>query len=116
MNYSFQIFKMIFYLALVLALIYLIARFMKKFYLQPNGGENMQLIEQLYLDSKKSLKLVQVKDEILLFSVSEDEITLLKEWPEAEFENLIKQNTEQQKDFSSSFKKIFNKYRRGSDE
>jgi len=111
MNYSLEIMKMIFYLILILAAIYLLARFLKKFYLNPGGGENLELIEQIYLESKKSLKLVRVKDKILLFSVSEEKIEKIKEWPEAEFEYNRNSKLENKFDFKNmDFNNILNKF------
>ncbi|MGM0437057.1 MAG: FliO/MopB family protein [Bacillota bacterium] len=111
MNYSLEILKMIFYLIIILVAIYLLARFLKKFYLNPGGGENLELIEQIYLESKKSLKLVRVKDKILLLSVSEEKIEKLKEWPEAEFDYNRNSKLENKFDFKNmDFNNILNKF------
>ena len=111
MNYSLEIMKMLFYLIIILAAIYLLARFLKKFYLNPSGGENLELVEQIYLESKKSLKLVRVKDKILLFSVSEEKIEKIKEWPETEFEYTHTSKLEDKFDFKNmDFNNILNKF------
>jgi len=111
MNYSLEIMKMIFYLIIILVAIYLLARFLKKFYLNPSGGENLELIEQIYLESKKSLKLVRVKDRILLFSVSEEKIEKIKEWPENEFDYNRNSKLEDKFDFKNmDFSKILDKF------
>ena len=111
MNYSLEIMKMIFYLIIILVAIYLLARFLKKFYLKPGGGENLELIEQIYLESKRSLKLVRVKDEILLLSVSEEKIEKLKEWPESEFDYNRNSKLENKFDFKNmDFNNILNKF------
>ena len=111
MNYSLEIMKMIFYLIIILLAIYILARFLKKFYLNPSGGENLELIEQIYLESKKSLKLVRVKDKILLLSVSEENIKKLKEWPESEFDYKRHSKLENKFDFNNmDFNNILNKF------
>ena len=111
MNYSLEIMKMIFYLIIILVAIYLLARFLKKFYLNPSGGENLELIEQIYLESKKSLKLVRVKDRILLLSVSEGKIEKIKEWPENEFDYKRNSKLEDKFDFKNmDFNNILNKF------
>lgn len=116
MNYSWEIVKIVFYLIIISAVIYLLARFLKNFYLRPGGGENMALIEQLYLDSKKSLQLVRVKDKVLLISVSENEIKLLDQWPRSEFSDIDNPPTADRADFKTKFKEYMGQYRRGSDE
>ena len=116
MNYSWEIAKMIFYLSLILGAIYLLANFLKKKVFQPASGKYLKTIEQLYLGPKKSLKLVKVKEEILLLSITEEEIVLLKEWPETEFPPMIEEENKNKKDFSQHLKSFIDQYRRGQDE
>jgi flagellar biosynthetic protein FliO len=115
MGYSWEMLKIIFYLILVLAVIYILARYLRNFYLRPKGGANMELIEQLYLESKASLKLVHIKDKIMLIGVTEKNIEVLAEWPESEFsiEQIQRDNNI---DFKEKFKEVIAKYRRDDNE
>ncbi len=115
MNYGWEVSKIIFYLFIVLAIIYVLAHYLKKIYLKPSSGENMEVLEQLYLDSKKSLKLVKVNKKIMLLGVSEDKIELLAEWPEADFE-IERENNVERDSFSNKFRDIIAKYRRDDNE
>lgn len=115
MNYYWEIIKIAFYLVIIIAVIYILGRYMRRFYMRPGGGENMELIEQLYLDSKKSLRLVRIKDKVMLFGLSEKNIELLAEWPESEFS--FEKNTDNMNtDFSVKFKELLHKYRSDDDE
>lgn len=88
MNYSWEIAKLIFYLALVLSLIYLINLFLKKKLTGQKKGEFMEVIEQVYLAPKKSLVLMRIKEEILLLGLTDTGLNLLKKWDQSEFGNL----------------------------
>ena len=115
MNYGWEVSKIIFYLIIVITIIYILAHYLKKLYLRPNSGENMEVLEQLYLDSKKSLKLVKINNKIMLLGVSENNIELLAEWPEADF--VINRKTDEaNENFANKFKKVLAKYRRDDNE
>lgn len=117
MNYSWEIIKIIFYLILVLGIIYLLANFLKKKVFQPTGGQYMETIEQLYLGPNKSLKLVKVRENILLLGVTDEKIELLKEWPKSEFPlDLKANNNDHRPDFAHYLKDFIGKYRRDQNE
>ncbi|MFW5856060.1 MAG: flagellar biosynthetic protein FliO [Bacillota bacterium] len=119
MNYSWEIIKMIFYLLLVLGIIYLLTRFLKNRFFQPRGGSNIKIIEQVYLAPKKSLKLIKIRDKIILIGISGDKIEVLSEWSSSEFGPLAEEendNNELGTRFSSYFNKFKEKYRRDDHE
>ena len=95
MNYNWELVKVFIYLALIIGIIILVAKFIKKGYSYQNNGKYLKLIEQLYLGQKKYLSLVKVKNKIFLLSVGEDKIEKIEDWSEAEFGNLdLKSNSE----------------------
>jgi flagellar protein FliO/FliZ len=116
MNYSWEVAKIIFYLSLVLGIIYLLANFLKKRFFNPARGLHMETIEQLYLGPKKSLKLVRVREVVLLLSITENETKLLKEWPESKFPAMIEKGNEEKSDFSHYLKKFLSQHRGDQDE
>ncbi|MGM0409716.1 MAG: flagellar biosynthetic protein FliO [Bacillota bacterium] len=115
MEYSWEMLKIIFYLILVIAVIYILARYLRKLYLRPKGGANMEIVEQLYLDSNVSLKLVHIKDKIMLIGVTQESIEILAEWSESEF-SIEKIQNDNSIDFKEKFKEVIAKYRRDDNE
>lgn len=88
MNYTWEIVKIIFYLSLVLALIYLINYYLKKAKLGTQTAKYINIIEQVYLAPRKSLILVLVEKKILLLSVSEKSVEVLDTWAKEDFSQL----------------------------
>ncbi|MFI5359240.1 MAG: FliO/MopB family protein [Halanaerobiales bacterium] len=84
-NIEGELARVIFYLVLVIALMYLFSYFLKKTISGKSRGRYIQVMEQVYLAPKKSLALVKVHDQIFLLSNAETEIELLFSWKEEDF-------------------------------
>ena len=79
-NIGEELARVVFYLVLVIALMYLFSYFLKRSISGKSRGRYIQVIEQVYLAPKKRLALVRVHDQILLLSNSETEVKVLFSW------------------------------------
>ena len=77
MNFSWQLIKMVFYLLVIIALIILLAKFIKKQTLLAGSGQQLQILEKLYFNSEQALYLVKVLDEYWVLGISAEKIELL---------------------------------------
>ncbi|NLJ83757.1 MAG: flagellar biosynthetic protein FliO [Halanaerobiaceae bacterium] len=113
-NIGEELARVVFYLVLVIALMYLFSYFLKRSISGKSRGRYIQVIEQVYLAPKKSLALVRVHDQILLLSNSETEVKVLFSWKEEDFPEPAVPGSE------DSFKAYLDKFtkanRRGRDE
>lgn len=107
MNYSWELIKIFLYLAVITGIILVVARILKRGYYQHNQGKYMEIVEQIYLGHKKQLSLVKIKNKIVLFSVTGENIEKISEWPITEFEDLELNKTE-------NFKNQLKKYIKGN--
>lgn len=96
MSYTLETAKIIFYLALVLGLIYLLAGFFKKRLTMGGNSQYITVLERSFPMQKTALTLVKVKDRVYLLGISEGGFEVLDKWPLEEFGEL---RTEQPKDF-----------------
>ncbi|MFW6386627.1 MAG: FliO/MopB family protein [Bacillota bacterium] len=111
MKYTWEIVQILFYLLLVIALIYLAAKLFRRRVFRGGGGRHLQNLERMYFAPDKFLSLVRVKDRVILFSIGEENINEIREWPLEEFEDLNMDNGDRTS-FSGYLKKYIDKYRR----
>ncbi len=78
MNHFFDLIKVVFALVSVLALFYLLMKFLKDKQLY-NQTNQMTILEKCYLGKDKLLCLIKVVDQVFLVSVTKQEINLIKE-------------------------------------
>jgi flagellar protein FliO/FliZ len=103
------IFQLIFYLIIILVLIYALIKFLalKQKKLQPNQAIN--LVGGTPLGNNKSLQLVKIAGKVYLIGVA-DQITLIKEFSNADEINMLESDLEKQPTFfSNSFPGISKK-------
>ncbi len=110
MNYTFEILKIGFYLLVIVGLIYFLSTFFKKNVLNVQSGKHMKLIDKLYLGSKTGLFLVEVNDEIILISQTENRIEKLDKWKSVDFDFDVEELKEGNTSTQVQFKEFFRKY------
>lgn len=110
MNYTFEIFKIGFYLILIVGIIYFLSMFFKKNILNVQSGSHLKVIDKLYMGSKQGLYLVEVNGEILLISQTENKIDKLEKWDAIEFDFDIEEIEENNEGKQAQFKEFFMKY------
>src|SRR6056297_2603627 len=110
MNYTFEILKIGFHLILIVGVIYFLSTFFKKNVLNVQSGKHLKLIDKLYLGSKQGLFLVEVNDEILLISQTENKIEKLDKWKKVNFDFDIEELRESNESKQAQFKEFFMKY------
>jgi flagellar biogenesis protein FliO len=108
MNYSGEIIKIALYLTITIIIIVLFINLLKKSFPLQRKGQNMEVIEQLYIAPKKSLILLQIKEKILLISVSDNRTEKLHEWDITEFGEFA---SEENQNFKSYLNRFFNRNR-----
>ncbi|HDR05029.1 MAG TPA: hypothetical protein ENN84_07260 [Candidatus Marinimicrobia bacterium] len=74
---DYSIWRVVFTVAVLLALFYFGARLYQKKVIQPENG-TIRVLSRQYLDTKHYLALIEVEDERLLIGVSDASINLLK--------------------------------------
>lgn len=76
-----EILKLVFPLFLIVALLYSVLLFVKKYQFKGSklSSENFRIVTTLMLMPKKYLSVVKVNDKVLILGLSEQNITLLKE-------------------------------------
>jgi len=105
MEYGREIIKIIFYLALVIGIIYIIQYFFRRTFIMQNQGKYIEIVDKIYFGPKKGLFLVRIQDKILLISVTDNKISELKQWDELDFKL---EAGEDKKDFKKYLMKFFN--------
>ena len=110
MNYTFEILKIGFYLLVVVGIIYFLSVMFKKNVLSVQSGKHLKLIDKLYMGSKIGLFLIEVNDEILLISQTENRIEQLDKWKKVDFDFDIEEIREGNQGKQAQFKKFFRKY------
>ncbi len=113
MDFGWEIAKIIFYLALVVGIIYLVSFLLRKGIFKSRQGKYMNIIDRLSLTPKTNLTLVQVKDKVILFSVSDKKIEKISEWELSEFNEL---EIESKDDFQGYLNKFLRVSRRDEDD
>lgn len=80
-NFGTLIVKMIFFLGLVVALIYLVLKKMLPFLLHGASfrGRSIKVLERLPLDQRRSLLIVEIQERIYLIGSAEGQINVLME-------------------------------------
>ena len=110
MNYTFEILKIGFYLLLIVGIIYFLSLFFKKNILNVQSGKYLKLIDKLYMSSKTGLFLVEINDEIILLSQTENNIEKIDSWEKADFDINIEEIKESKVNRQKQFKEFFMKY------
>ncbi|MFN3694580.1 MAG: flagellar biosynthetic protein FliO, partial [Ignavibacterium sp.] len=77
----FEILKLVFPLFLIVAMLYGVLLFVKKYQFKGSklNSDNLRIVTTLMLMPKKYLSVVKVNDKVLILGLSEQNITLLKE-------------------------------------
>ncbi|MFW6386424.1 MAG: FliO/MopB family protein [Bacillota bacterium] len=99
----------------MVALIYVSAKIFRKRVFQGGGGNHLQTLERMYFAPGRFLSLVRVKDRVILFSVGEENVEMIREWPLEDFGELQSEK-ETPPSFSGYFRKYIDKYRRDDSE
>lgn len=78
LNYSWEIVKIFFYLAVVILLIYLVTRVLRKYrnYFKEQGTL-LKVIDRGFLTQRAQIALVQMKDQYYLLGITEEKITVI---------------------------------------
>lgn len=102
-----EILKLVFPLFLIVALLYGVLLFVKKYQFRGSriSADNLKILTTMMLMPKKYLSVVKVNNKVLILGVSEQSITLLKEMNAEEF-NL---NDENQFSDNQNFFDVFKK-------
>ncbi|TDX51919.1 FliO/MopB family protein [Orenia marismortui] len=98
MDYTADIFKVLFSLAVVLSIFYLVAKLLKNKRSLFNNTNQIKVLERCYLDTNHSLYLVKVIEKVWLVSVTKENIEFIEEVNLSELEI-------QEKNISSFFRK-----------
>lgn len=103
----FEILKLVFPLFLIVALLYGLLLFVKKYQFKGSklNSSNLRIVTTMMLMPKKYLSVVKVNQKILILGLSEQSITLLKEMNADEF-NL---NDDNQSQDNTNFLEVFKK-------
>lgn len=102
-----EILKLVFPLFLIIALLYGVLLFVKKYQFRGSkiSSDNLKILTTMMLMPKKYLSVIKVNNKVLILGVSEQSITLLKEMNAEEF-NL---NDENQFSDNQNFLDLFKK-------
>lgn len=118
-NLGSMIFKGLFSLVIVFALIIGFALFLKKFVYNRNGfhvsGGLVKVVSTTFIGPKKSIHLIKVMDKILVVGVTDTQMQTLAEFKEGDIPNSLVENRkidESTKQFSNYFSQIFDKVRK----
>jgi len=79
MEYAFELVKVLFALLIVLAIFYLIVKFMKDKRSIFNQTNQLQVLEKCYLSTDHILYLVKVVDKVWLLSSTKEKIEFIEE-------------------------------------
>ncbi len=103
-----EILKLVFPLLLIVAMLYGVLLFVKKYQFKGTklSSENLRIITTLMLMPKKYLSVVKVNDKVLILGLSEQNITLLKEISAEELQLNNDSNIHNNPDFLEVFKKM----------
>ena len=110
MNYTFEILKIGFYLLLIVGIIYFLSLFFKKNILNVQSGKHLKIIDKLYMSSKSGLFLVEINDEIILLSQTENNIEKIESWGKTDFDINLEEIKEDEVNRQKHFKEFFMKY------
>jgi flagellar protein FliO/FliZ len=107
-NFGMLIVKMIFFLAVVVALIYLV---LKKFLpVLIHGatfrGKSIKILERLPLDQRRSLLVVEVQDKLYLMGSAEGQINILMELDRQKWNTKPAESVESSGGFDQVLKKM----------
>lgn len=104
----FEILKLVFPLLLIVAMLYGVLLFVKKYQFKGTklNSENLRIVTTLMLMPKKYLSVVKVNDKVLILGLSEQNITLLKELSAEELQLNNDSNIQNNPDFFEVFKKM----------
>lgn len=104
----FEILKLVFPLFLIVALLYGVLLFVKKYQFKGTklSSENLKIVTTLMLMPKKYLSVVKVSDKVLILGLSEQNITLLKEMNAEDLKLNNDSNIQSNPDFFEVFKKM----------
>ncbi|MCK8823538.1 flagellar biosynthetic protein FliO [Fuchsiella alkaliacetigena] len=102
---------MLFYLTVIIALIILLAKFIKKQSLLSGTGQQLQILEKLYFSSEQALYLVKVLDEYWVLGISSERIELLAKLSDSQALAELSKEQDKFKDeyWLERLKKVFSK-------
>lgn len=103
-----EILKLVFPLFLIVALLYGVLLFVKKYQFKGSKitSDNLKILTTMMLMPKKYLSVVKVNNKVLILGVSEQNITLLKELDAAEFNMSDDNQFSDSQNFLDLFKKM----------
>jgi len=103
-----EILKLVFPLFLIVAMLYGVLLFVKKYQFKGSkiSQANLKIVTTLMLMPKKYLSVVKVNQKILILGVSEQNITLLKEIDAEEFNLTDENQLSADENFLNVFKKL----------
>lgn len=103
-----EILKLVFPLFLIVALLYGVLLFVKKYQFKGSKitSDNLKILTTMMLMPKKYLSVVKVNNKVLILGVSEQSITLLKELDAAEFNMSDDNQSSDSQNFLDLFKKM----------
>ncbi|MGM0445259.1 MAG: FliO/MopB family protein [Bacillota bacterium] len=110
MNYTLEILKIGFYLILIVGVIYYLGMFFKKNIAKVQSGTHLKVIDRIYMGTKTGLLLVEVNDEIILISQTENSIEKLDKWNKDDFDLDFDQIDNNSSDNTEKFKEFFMQY------
>lgn len=116
MEFGWQIAKIIFYLALIIGIIYLVSFFLKKGLFKSRRGKYMNVIDRLSLTPKTSLNLIRVKNKVILFSISDKQCKKVTEWDLSKFDEQDIDSSDSSADFQGYLDKFLRVSRRDKDD
>ncbi|MFN3872120.1 MAG: flagellar biosynthetic protein FliO [Ignavibacterium sp.] len=104
----FEILKLVFPLFLIVAMLYGVLLFVKKYQFKGSklNSDNFRIVTTLMLMPKKYLSVVKVNDKVLILGLSEQNITLLKEMNAEELILHDEANFQNNQNFLDVFKKM----------
>lgn len=104
----FEILKLVFPLFLIVALLYGVLLFVKKYQFKGSkiNSDNLRILTTMMLMPKKYLSVVKVNKKVLILGVSEQNITLLKELDAEEFDLNDENQFSDNQNFLDVFKKM----------
>lgn len=98
-----EVSQIIFSLLFVIGIIYLIAYLMRNRILDQKDGRYIKVIERVYLSQKSSLALLNIRDKIILISISNNRVVKLENWDKEEFGLIIEKENKSFKEYIQGF-------------
>lgn len=105
MNFFWEMFRITFYLILIIAFILIVYYFLKN-RVNFNKTKEMEIIDSMRLANGETLYLLKIFDEIILLGGTKENLQRIYSWPEAELEiDFEEESAAEEKSFN--FKQTF---------